>query len=381
MDDRKPDRTPAGPGLRLVVAGGGTGGHLFPGIAVAQAFRACNRANEVLFINAGRPLEIAVLGRFGWPFRTIAVEGIKQRKVWHQAAAALKVPNAVRQSVGILKDFRPDLVLGVGGYSAGPVVAAAWLLRVPTALHEQNELPGVTNRILGRFVERIYLSFARSGERFNPRKVVVSGNPVRQEFMQSVGQVEKAEERAPFTVLVVGGSQGAHALNQAVVEALPRLGGVGELRLIHQTGTTDLEMVRAACDAAGCDAVVAPFFDNMAELYRQADLIVCRAGATTVAEITVVGRAAIFIPFPFAADDHQTRNARALSEAGAAEMIAQSDLSGGVLADRVLAYAGDRAGLARMAARARALGRPEAARTIVEDIYCRLEKLRGQGQP
>jgi UDP-N-acetylglucosamine--N-acetylmuramyl-(pentapeptide) pyrophosphoryl-undecaprenol N-acetylglucosamine transferase len=379
MRVRVPESGAAGRGLRLVVAGGGTGGHLFPGIAVAQAFQARNPANQVLFVNAGRPLEVEVLSRLGWPFRTIPIEGIKQRRIWHQAAAALKIPNAVRLSAGILKRYRPDLVLGVGGYSAGPVVAAAWLMGLPTALHEQNELPGVTNRLVGRIADRIYLSFARSADRFNPDKVVISGNPVRQEILMLADPLEETRMPGAFTVLVVGGSQGAHAINQAMVDALPRLVGLEGLRIIHQTGTTDVEWVGAAYAAAGIGATVAPFFDQMAEHYRQADLIVCRAGATTVAEITVVGRAAIFIPFPFAADDHQTRNAQALVEAGAAQMIAQSALTGAVLADKITIQARDRSGLARMSARARALGRPEAARTIVEDMCRMLEESRARG--
>lgn len=369
MGAHAPDCGMTARGRRLVVAGGGTGGHLFPGIAIAQAFKARHAENQVLFINAGRPLEIEVLGRLGWPFRTIPVEGIKQRRAWHQVAAGLKIPHALWLSAGILRQFGPDLVLGVGGYSAGPVVAAAWMTGVTTALHEQNQLPGVTNRILGRIADRIYLSFEDGAHRFKPAKVIVSGNPVRDDISMIAGQPRETRDPSHFTLLVVGGSQGAHAINQAMVDGLVRLRDVSGVRVMHQTGPQDLEWVRQAYAAVGISAAVEPFFNDMAERYRQADLIVCRAGATTVAEITVVGRAAIFIPFPWAADDHQTRNAQALVEIGGAEMIAQKELSGQLLAERIAAHARDRQGLTRMATCARSLGRPRAAQTIVEDIY------------
>ncbi len=356
-------------GHRLVVAGGGTGGHLFPGIAVAQAFAARHAENRVLFINAGRPLEIQVLSRLGWDQKAIAIEGIKGRGRWSQLVAGLKIPGAIRHSRQLLKSFRADMVLGVGGYSAGPVVTAAWLLGLPTALHEQNQLPGVTNRMLGRLVDRIYLSFEGSRQHFNSAKVKVTGNPVRDEII-ALGSGERSPgDDATFTVLIIGGSQGAQAINQAMLDAVPRLKKLAGLRLVHQTGSDDETMVRQAYERIGVQARVQAFFNDMARQYREADLIVCRAGATTVAEIALVGIAAVFIPFPFATDDHQTRNAQALVDAGAAEMIAQVDLGGQTLADTMATYMQDRGRLAQMAANARSLCRPEAARVIVDDMY------------
>lgn len=356
-------------GCRLVVAGGGTGGHLFPGIAIAQAFINRHPENEVLFVNAGRPLEKKVLSDLGWSQRAISIEGIKGRGRWRQIQAALKVPGAMWTAWRILRAFQADVVLSVGGYSAGPVAAVATFCGIPAVLHEQNRLPGVTNRILGRMVDRVYLTFEESIEHFDPAKVKVCGNPVRDEILSLAADPEASKKSGEFTVLVVGGSQGAQAINQAVVEALPELKELAGLRWVHQTGPEDEAPVQEAYSRLGIDATVQSFFNNMAEIYRQADLIICRAGATTVAEITIIGKAAVFVPFPFATDDHQTRNAQALVDAGASEMIRQEKLSGGKLARLIKGYKENPVLLTEMAAKARALGRPEAARDVVEDIY------------
>lgn len=363
-------------GRRLIVAGGGTGGHLFPGIAVAQLFLTRHPRNRVLFINAGRPLEVNVLARLGWPHATIPVEGIKGRGLWRQLNALAKIPGALRQSRALIQDFEPDGVLGVGGYSAGPVVLAAWMLGVPTALHEQNRLPGLTNRLLRRVVDRIYLTFADDTHRFDPRKALVTGNPVRDEILALGAKPKPSADPATFHLLILGGSQGARAINDAMMAALPRLADCPGLQVVHQTGLEDEPAVARAYARAGIAATVRAFFNDMAEQYHRAHLIVCRAGATTVAEITAVGRAALFIPFPHAADDHQTGNARALVEAGAAEMVAQGDLNGDLLAERILDFVNQRQRLAEMAARALTLGRPEAALNIVNDLYQLMERSR-----
>jgi UDP-N-acetylglucosamine--N-acetylmuramyl-(pentapeptide) pyrophosphoryl-undecaprenol N-acetylglucosamine transferase len=362
-----------GEGYRLVVAGGGTGGHLFPGVAVAQAFLARHIRNRVLFVNAGRPLDVSVLDRLGWSHRTITIEGIKGRGVWRQIRAAGKIPMAVCQSRRILREFDPQLVMGVGGYSAGPVAVAAWLMGIPTVLHEQNREPGLTNRWVRRIARRVYLSFEDPGKRFDAEKTLVTGNPVRDEILMRGGKGGVPHAADTFTLLVLGGSQGAHAINEAMVAAVPHLAAVAGLRIVHQTGREDEDRVTRAYTKAGLAATVRSFFDDMAERYAQADLIVCRAGATTVAEITVMGRAALFIPFPQAADDHQTANARALVEAGAAEMLRQRELTGSLLADRIAYYRNNPAVLSAMAVKALTLGRPEAALSIVRDVYRLIE--------
>jgi UDP-N-acetylglucosamine--N-acetylmuramyl-(pentapeptide) pyrophosphoryl-undecaprenol N-acetylglucosamine transferase len=311
------------------------------------------------------------LSELGWPSQTIAIEGIKGRGRWRQLVAASKIPYAVWQSGRMLKQFAADAVLGVGGYSAGPVVFAARRSGIATALHEQNQLPGVTNRILGRMVDRIYLSFDESRDCFSGATVKITGNPVRDEIiaLAASSTSRDAETDRRFHLLVIGGSQGAHAINMAVTQALPLLKQGRQVKITHQTGQQDLDLVKQAYERMEMPAVVQPFFNDMAEQYRQADLIVCRAGATTVAEITVIGKAALFIPFPYATDDHQTRNARVLVDAGAAEMVAESELSGEALANVVDKLANDRRQLAIMEENARALGRPDAAQKIVDDLY------------
>ena len=369
MPETAPKIAQRQPGRRMVIAGGSTGGHLFPGIAVAQVFMARHIDNRVLFINAGRPMEVQVLSKLGWAYHTIAVEGIKGRSALRQLMAVTMIPRAIWSSLQTLKAFRPHLVLGVGGYAAGPVVTAAWWLGIASALHEQNQLPGITNRILSRMVDRNFLSFEDTQGRFCPHRTIVSGNPVRDEILILGDEPPASDDPQRFTVLVVGGSQGAHAINLAVTEALHQLKSLEGLSVIHQTGIQDEPWVRKAYQEAGISATAQAFFDNMAEQYQKADLIICRAGATTVAEITVMGKASLFVPFPFAADDHQTRNARALVDAQAAEIIDQKDLTADLLVQKIFDYAGNRSRLAQMAANARTLGKPEAALTIVRELY------------
>jgi UDP-N-acetylglucosamine--N-acetylmuramyl-(pentapeptide) pyrophosphoryl-undecaprenol N-acetylglucosamine transferase len=353
--------------LNVAIAGGGTGGHLFPGIAVAEAFRMKDPQNEILFVGVGNPFEKAALERAGYPQRTVSIEGIKGRGLWAKARAGLKIPVALFQAAGILSEMRADLVVGVGGYAAGPVAMAAWLKRIPVVICEQNTVPGITNRLLFPVARRIYLSFEATRGRIDPEKKRVSGNPVRQSFIEG-GDVEIGEKKG-FTVLVVGGSQGAHAINTAFVAALAHLREKESIRIVHQTGAADQEQVARAYADAGIDAEVKAFFHDMASRYRRADLVVCRAGATTVAELTALGKAALFVPYPYAADNHQEFNARALVDEGAAQMVLERDLSGAELAGRLNRFAENPAMLADMAARSKMLGRPEAAEFIVDDCY------------
>ncbi len=357
--------------LKVVVAGGGTGGHLFPGIAVARAFSVRNAHSRILFVGAGRSFEKEALAHAGFPQRTIAVEGIKGRGLWARTRAVMKIPGALFRSAGILADVRADLVVGVGGYAAGPVALAAWLKCIPVVLCEQNMVPGITNRMLFPIAKRIYVSFENTRGKINPSKKRITGNPVRQQILD-LSTVEKRRD-STFTILVVGGSQGAHAINLAVMDALPCLRQREKIRIIHQTGAADRERVAAAYEKNGIDAEVKAFFHDMASRYGRADLVVCRAGATTVAELTALGKAALFIPYPFAADNHQELNARALVDQGAAQMVLERDLTGADLARRIdrLAASPDR--LTAMACRSNMLGKPDAARTIVDDCYQLLE--------
>jgi UDP-N-acetylglucosamine--N-acetylmuramyl-(pentapeptide) pyrophosphoryl-undecaprenol N-acetylglucosamine transferase len=357
----------AWPPLSVVVAGGGTGGHLFPGIAVAGGFAGRNPQTRILFVGAGRPLEKEALARAGFPQRVISIEGIKGRGRWAKLRAMLKIPGAVWHSAGILGEVRADLVVGLGGYSAGPVALAAWLKAIPVVLCEQNSVPGVTNRMLIPLAKRIYVSFDDTRGTAGLSKKRFTGNPVRKEILGARSDPATPTER--FTILVVGGSQGAHAINQAFMAALPHLKQPDRLRIVHQTGAADQDQVAAAYREAGIDATVKTFFHDMAALYRAADLVVCRAGATTVAELTVMGKAALFIPFPFATDNHQEHNARTLVDAGAAMMVLERDLSGPLLARRLDDLIAEPQTLAAMAARSMALGQPDAVQAIVDDCY------------
>ncbi len=359
--------------LRIVMAGGGTGGHLFPGIAIAREFMARNSATRIIFVSTGNPLERALLSRAGFELERIQVAGIKGRGIWNQIKSVLQIPGAILAAMGLLKKFSPDLIVGLGSYSAGPVVMGAWLMRVPIAIHEQNILPGITNRILARFADRVYLSFENTLSRFSPRKVCWTGNPVRRELLETAARVDETAApktgRKKFTVLIIGGSQGAHRINMVMIETLELLHDADQLHFVHQTGEADEKAVRDAYGQKSISATARAFFDDMAEQYRQADLIVCRAGATTVAEITALGKAAIFIPFPYAADDHQTLNAADLATAGAAELIPEKELTAEVFGTKIKYYMENPQDLANMAAKARKYGKPEAAQNIVDDCY------------
>lgn len=367
--------------LRVVIAGGGTGGHLFPGIAVAEEIRARRPAHQILFISRGNEFEREALARAGFPLAAISVEGLKGRRRRSQLRALGRLPAGIWQSIGRLRAFRPDLVIGLGSYSAGPVVMAAWLLGIPVALCEQNVLPGITNRVLARLADRIFTSFDQTARSFDPGKTLWTGNPLRRQIVAAAARETPAAgaPAPPFTVLVIGGSQGAHRINTAVTEALGHLADRQRLRFIHQTGPVDEAAVAAAYRRLGAAARVQAFFTDMAAQYLQADLVVCRAGATTVAEITALGKAAVFIPFPYAADDHQRLNARQMVAAGAAEMIAEQELNGERLAARIDFYASHPEVVAGLAARAARLGKPDAARRIVDEC-CRLAAARARGQ-
>ena len=330
------EEKPCGPssdrrGVGMIIAGGGTGGHLFPGIAIAEEFLRRDPANRVLFIGTERGLEKKILDGLGFPLRTLKVEGLKGRGPVRIPTSLLKIPGGLLASFRILRTFQPAVVVGVGGYASGPAVLAARLMGIRTAIAEQNAFPGLTNRILGRFADRIFVTFSASARWFPAGRTRVTGNPIRTAFLAERPQGEKGDPR--FTLLIFGGSQGSHAINRIVIDALDGLGELKErIRFIHQTGENDREAVEEGYRERGFTAEVIPFILDMAAAYRTADLLLCRAGATSIAEITAGGKAAILIPFPFAVNDHQTRNAEILVHAGAAEMIPERELDGRRLA-------------------------------------------------
>jgi UDP-N-acetylglucosamine--N-acetylmuramyl-(pentapeptide) pyrophosphoryl-undecaprenol N-acetylglucosamine transferase len=371
-------RSPQDCGLGMVIAGGGTGGHLFPGIAIAEEFLGRSPSHRILFIGTERGLEKKILGGLGLPLRTIRVEGIKGRGPMQTPGAVAKIPGSLVASFRILREFGPDIVVGVGGYASGPAVLAARLMGVKTAIAEQNAFPGVTNRILGNFTDRIFLAFSASQRWFPKKRTLVTGNPIRAAFLAE--RPEEGKDCPLFTILVFGGSQGAHAINRIVSEALDSLLHLkGRLFFIHQTGESDRETVADAYGKRRFTAEVTPFIMDMAGAYRRADLLLCRAGATTIAEITVCGKASILIPFPFAVNDHQTRNAEVLSRAGAAEVIAEKDLSGPLLAALIERLHRNPEAVRKMAASAAKLGNPSAAKDIVDACLVLTEHRRRSG--
>lgn len=362
--------------MRMLIAGGGTGGHLYPGVALAEEVTTRQTGNEVLFVGTERGIEARVIPGLGYPIEFIDVAGVKGRGLGGALRSLFRVPRSMFQSLRIIRRFAPDVAVGVGGYASGPVILTARLLGIPTAVLEQNTVPGLTNRILGKLVSRVFVTFEESEAYFKKKRVMMLGNPIRRQLLDNFLQSKQPNER--FTVLVLGGSQGAHALNLRMVEAAGHLGDLEEkLRIVHQTGAADLELVRRGYAEIGFEAEVLPFIEDMSDAYRRADLVVCRAGATTIAELLVSKKPAILVPYPFATDNHQELNARSVVRAGAAVMMVERQLDGVMLAEKIRELRGDPDRLARMEQAASRAGRPEAAREIV-DVCAELLARRGR---
>jgi UDP-N-acetylglucosamine--N-acetylmuramyl-(pentapeptide) pyrophosphoryl-undecaprenol N-acetylglucosamine transferase len=352
--------------LRVVIAGGGTGGHLYPGIAVARELLARRPDTIVTFAGTAKGIESRVVPREGFELDTIRSGGLKGKSTGDRLRGASLIPLGMIDAWRILSQRRPDLVVGVGGYSSGPLVLTAALRGTPTMLLEQNAVPGLTNRLLSRVVRAAAVTYASTAAYFGA-KAFVSGNPVRAEFAGGVAAAGDVKADGPVALLVFGGSQGAHAINQAMVDAAPMLAGSGlSMRVTHQTGERDVEMVRASYAAAGIAAEVEPFLYDMGRRIGEADLVVCRAGATTLAELTAAGKPSLLIPLPTATDDHQRKNAEAIAAAGAAEVVLQADATGAALAERIVRLGRDEAARQRMGRAARSLARLDAARVIVD---------------
>jgi len=355
--------------LSVLIAGGGTGGHLYPGIAVARELLARAPEAQVTFVGTAAGIESRVVPREGFRLELIRSAGLKGKSIGALARGVGLLPLSALDAALVIGRVRPSVVIGVGGYSSGPVVALAAIRGIPTLLMEQNAVPGVTNRLLARLVRAAAVTYEQSVALFG-RKAFVAGNPVRPEFFATQGAYDtQRQPPGAARVLVFGGSQGAHAINMAMVEAAARLAATTpRLAITHQTGERDLEMVRDGYRRAGLQARVEPFLFAMDREMKSADLVICRAGATTLAELTAAGRASILIPLPTATDDHQRRNAEALVAAGAARMIRQRELTGERLAAEVVALAGDEVARREMSGHARRLAKPDAARVIVDKV-------------
>ncbi len=353
--------------IRMLLTGGGTGGHLFPGIAAAQALCARRPGSEVMFVGTHRKIDRSSLGRYGFAARSIHCLGLKGKNLISVVRAVAVLPLSFLQSAFHILRFRPDIVLGVGGYVTGPVVATARMLGVATVIHEQNSVPGLANRQLGRLVDRVCISLPESARFFPQAKVVLTGNPVRRDILD-LASTGRQGQHPEATVMVLGGSQGAHRVNELAAEALIRYikAGKAGLKIIHQTGAADEQMIRARYRECGIDAQVADFFTDMAAMYGKADLLISRAGATTLAEMAILGKPAILIPYPYAADNHQEKNGRHYVLGGGALLFAERDLTEARLADTVERLLADSMRRREMAAAMRTLAYPGAAEEITD---------------
>ncbi len=349
--------------MRLVIAGGGTGGHLFPGIAVAESLLAMDAGSEVLFVGTERGIEARAVPKAGFGLALIEVGGLKRVGLKKRITTLLQLPASLFASRKILRDFRADAVLGVGGYASGPVLVAARTLGLPTAICEQNSVPGVTNKILAKIVDRVFVTFDASRAFFPANKTVLVGNPVRRAFLEAAKRSAPDVERG--LVFTFGGSQGARPLNDGVPRALALLKERGrDVRALHQAGKDAVPAVEAAYAAAGVEAEVTPFIDDMVSAYRKAHVVICRAGATSCAEIGALGVPAILVPFPQAADDHQKKNARDLEKAGGCVVLPQAELTPERLADELEKILDDDDRRARLSAGAKAWGRIDAGDVV-----------------
>ena len=360
--------------MKLLIAGGGTGGHLFPGMAVAEEFLARDPSNQVLFVGTERGIEARAVPAAGYPLELISAAGVRGKGGLSQIKAAAMMLLGYSQSRKVLKHYRPDFVLGVGGYASLPMVLAARGMQVPCFIHEQNAVPGMTNKLLARFARQVFITLEESAKFFPEDRILVTGNPLRRQILDMIATVSatvmpEIEIGTPFRLFVFGGSQGAHAINMAMMSALPQLADLaGRLDICHQTGEDDCPAVRGAYSGSQIAASAQPFISDMATEYRKADLIICRAGATTIAEVTACGKACLFIPFPHAVDDHQRRNAEALLKKQACFMMLEHELSGERLASLIRDVMNDPALLRQTGKAAFSLARLDAARIIVDEM-------------
>lgn len=349
-------------GMRVIIAAGGTGGHIYPGVAIARELRRRDPQIEVLFVGTPRGLESKIVPREGFALEMIQVGALKGVSVFQRVKSLAQLPLSFIAALRILRRFAPQVVIGVGGYSSGPTLLIAALTRVPTMIVEPNAMPGFTNRVLAWFVDAAAVSFEEARHYFGKRGIV-TGNPVRGDF----ANVKEKERGETLNVLIFGGSQGSRAINTAMVGALLLLVPQrGRLAITHQTGEQDFELVRRGYQDAGFEADVRSFIHDMAAQFERADVLICRAGATTAAEVAAAGKAAIFVPFPFAADDHQRKNAEAFERAGAGRMILQKELTPARLAEELTRLIGHPEAIGRMEEASRSLARPDSAERTVD---------------
>ncbi len=364
--------------IRLLLTGGGTGGHLFPAVAAAQEFQKQMPNTEVLFVGTERKVDTRSLAAYGFLSKSIRSYGLKGKNPWELLKAITIMPFSYVQALMIVSGFKPDIILGVGGYVTAPVVAAGKTLGVPVIIHEQNSVPGLANRKLGKIADRVCLSLPGSGSQFAEDKITYTGNPLRSAILELVenSSVQKKVIEGGKTLLILGGSQGATAVNSLVTETLSTFTDkeLTGIRVIHQTGDKDQDYVREIYHSRGIDAEVQAFFTDMHKVYQQADLLVSRAGATTLSEMAVLGKPAILIPYPYAADNHQVKNGEYYVKGGGALQFIQDELTAEQLGGTIRQLLNDEEKLDDMGAAMNKLAFPDAAARIVACCLEEIEK-------
>lgn len=365
--------------MKLLIAGGGTGGHVFPALAIAREWLSRGAEREVVLVGTQRGIEMKLVPAAGLPLETIRVAGLKGKGGTTLLKNLAMLGTGVVDAFGVLRRQKPAVAFGVGGYAAGPMMLATWLRGIPNVIFEPNAAPGFTNKILAHLARRIATGYEVSAQAWG-EKAVVTGNPVRAEFFD----IPPRKPKRPFRLLVTGGSQGALPINRAFMEAAELLAKrKSEMRIVHQTGERDYNIVRAAYEWCGLDAEIVPFLSNMAERFAWADVIVCRAGAITAAEVAAAGRAAIFIPFGRATDSHQLRNAQEMTKAGAGRLIAEPELNAERLAKEIFSLFDQPGDIEALSTKARSQAHPHAAREIVnliEEAERRASRKASRGQ-
>lgn len=354
--------------MKLIIAGGGTGGHLFPALALAAEFKNSDKDIEIIFTGSKGKLEEKIVPEHGYELYLFDIEALKKRRGFGRIRSLFKAVKAVMNALTMLKTLKPDGVIGSGSYSSGPVLLAASLLGIKTAIMEQNAMPGFTNRILGKFVDRIYIAFEEAIKYFPNNRTVVAGNPVREEILSVRSLRDEPRDRGKFNLFVFGGSQGATAINASFLDAAEHLTDIwSDLKVVHQSGEEGFDMVESAYKRKALQVDLHKFIENMGDVYRTSDLVICRAGATSIAELTALGIASILVPYPFASDDHQEINASCVERRGAAAIIKQDELTGKILADVIREFYSNRKELRSVESASKAMGKPDASSNIVKD--------------
>lgn len=354
--------------MKLIIAGGGTGGHLFPALAIARAVMSESPQSSILFVGTRLGIEARIIPDTEFSLAFIKARGIRGTGLLNRIRGSFELPMAVVQSIALIREFQPHAVLGVGGYASGPTVFAAALIGIPCAIQEQNSVMGTTNRILARLVDRVFVSWEHTEPVPNPEKTVLTGNPVREEVLSACLE---ASPRTPneIHILIFGGSRGARSINQALANHVDELTPLADrLRIIHQTGKEEIDKVRECYQKAGLNAEVRDFIQDMGNVYAWADLVVCRAGASSLAELTAVGKPAIVIPYPHAIGDHQNRNASILAQKEAVRVIQDKELANGALVKHIKELIQHKDILHRMAEKSRLLGKRDAALMIAREL-------------